>query len=372
MNKKILIFADYFLPGDRAGGPVTSISNLHRLLADDFSIIIATRNHDINSLSAYNDVEWDRITHFDSYSVIYLSSLNVFSIAGVIHNIEPDFIYLNSLFSLFTQITLLLLKIRAINSKIVLATRGELQKNALSIKRKKKYLYIKFIKQFNISRFVSFHATDVIELDSIKNTFPQATCHVISNVPRFLSRTPRFKRSNEIRIIFAGRILKNKNLHYAIDVISKCSCSVVFDIYGPVEDRAYWDDCLKTIAELPENILVSYKGSVATKLMSMVYSNYHALLLPTVTENFGHAIVEAMQSGVVPIISNQTPWRELEVNNAGWDIDLSRPDLFLRALEIVCNMNDVEYQIISESVSKFIFDRLDFDGLRSAYIKMFN
>ena len=44
--KKILLFVDYFIPGFKAGGPVSSIVNLVKLLNNDFEIVITARNHD--------------------------------------------------------------------------------------------------------------------------------------------------------------------------------------------------------------------------------------------------------------------------------------------------------------------------------------
>ena len=39
-------------------------------------------------------------------------------------------------------------------------------------------------------------------------------------------------------------------------------------------------------------------------------------------ENFGHAIIEALACGCPVIISDQTPWNDLESFGAGWVIPL--------------------------------------------------
>lgn len=44
--------------------------------------------------------------------------------------------------------------------------------------------------------------------------------------------------------------------------------------------------------------------------------------MPTFNENYGHAIVESFVAGLPVVISDRTPWRNLEKINAGWDIPL--------------------------------------------------
>jgi glycosyltransferase involved in cell wall biosynthesis len=98
---------------------------------------------------------------------------------------------------------------------------------------------------------------------------------------------------------------------------------------------------------------------------------YHGLLLPTETENFGHAIVEAMQSGVVPIISDQTPWRHLREHCAGWDIDLRQPDLFREAVQQLHAMDASAYGDISAKTIFYIQEKLKIDQLATEYLRIF-
>ena len=56
-------------------------------------------------------------------------------------------------------------------------------------------------------------------------------------------------------------------------------------------------------------------------------------LLPTRGENFGHAIFDALEVGLPVLISDQTPWRELEQIGAGWSLSLADPDRFAAAID---------------------------------------
>lgn len=59
----------------------------------------------------------------------------------------------------------------------------------------------------------------------------------------------------------------------------------------------------------------------------------HIFALPTRGENFGHSIFEALAAGRPVLISDQTPWRGLAAEKAGWDLDLSSPDVFVERIE---------------------------------------
>ena len=70
---------------------------------------------------------------------------------------------------------------------------------------------------------------------------------------------------------------------------------------------------------------------------------YHALLMPTRGENFGHVILECFMASRPVISSDQTPWKDLTIKKAGWDIDLAKMDEFKKSIEILCSMQQEEY-----------------------------
>ena len=75
--------------------------------------------------------------------MVYLSSYNFRDLIKIITS-DFDLIYLNSMFSLkFTLIPLIIKKITSLSSKIVLAPRGMLHKEAINQRRgKKKFIFI--------------------------------------------------------------------------------------------------------------------------------------------------------------------------------------------------------------------------------------
>jgi len=370
-TKKILIFTNHFLPGNRAGGPVTSIANLSQLLNNDFEIIIVTSNKDLGIETPYENIEYNKLLKYQTFNVIYLSEINQKSIMNVIDRNSIDIIYLNSFFSTFTQLVLTLLIKNNFKIPIILAPRGELQKNALAIKAVKKKIYLFLYTFFKLYKKVYFHATDVIEYNSIKKMFPIEKITTLANVPKQSNYQPLNKDKNSLKLIFISRIRDNKNLLFSLNALSICKGDIIFDIYGPIEDENYWKDCQKAINKFPKNIVVAYKGVVNPIDISKTMQQYHGLLLPTKTENFGHVIVEAMQSGVVPIISNQTPWVELQKYNAGWDLSLKDGVKFTEAIDILYKMDYLTYHKLSENTIQYINKKLNTNELKIKYINFF-
>ena len=66
-------------------------------------------------------------------------------------------------------------------------------------------------------------------------------------------------------------------------------------------------------------------------------------LLPSTGENYGHAILDAMGSGLPVLISDRTPWRDLEHKRAGLDLDLSNEEEWLNSLQFFIDMDESAY-----------------------------
>ena len=134
VKKKILVFNDYYEPGYKAGGPITTLRNIFKISSDSFTFFLITRNHDAEDKTPYPfDAEtWIKNTHVQ---VMYLSGekLTKRFLERIYSEIDPDIIYLNSFCSYKFSI-LPILSFKKKTAKIVLAPRGEFSRGALSQK----------------------------------------------------------------------------------------------------------------------------------------------------------------------------------------------------------------------------------------------
>jgi|APSaa5957512535_1039671.scaffolds.fasta_scaffold87595_1 glycosyltransferase involved in cell wall biosynthesis len=369
---KILILTNYFLPGYKAGGPIKSISSLSSSLKKAFDITIMTSNHEVGENKPYDEVEFDQVAHFDQYKVIYLSKICFKSIKNKIKEINPNIIYLNSFFSKMTLIVVILKKMGLIKSRIILAPRGELSSGALSIKPKRKGMFLKASKLISLyGKNTIFHATDEIEVKDIKKLYLNKIVKIANLTSTINDIKIIEKEDNELKIIFLSRISSKKNLLFALKVLKEIDNStIIFDIYGTLEDIGYWNECEKIINSF-NNLQVTYKGSLMPAEIPKILNQYHVFFLPTLNENFGHAIVEAMQVGLVPIISDQTPWNDLEQFNAGWALALDEEKSFIDAIHEITNTKNDVFLKMSNNVKNYISMKLDNKKSLEMYKEMF-
>jgi glycosyltransferase involved in cell wall biosynthesis len=169
---------------------------------------------------------------------------------------------------------------------------------------------------------------------------------------RFATNTCR-KESGSARVIFLSRIHPVKNLALALEILSGVGGKIEFDIFGPIQDLAYWRKCETLINALPDNVKVQYKGQVEPESVESVFSLYHLFLFPTKTENFGYVITEALSAGCPVATSDQTPWKDLNEKNAGWWIPLSQVEMFRAAVETVVAMDAEKFTAMSSAARMY-------------------
>ncbi len=351
-KRHVLIFAQHYVPGFKAGGPVRSIKNLVAKLNSEFKFTIITSDRDFGDDKPYSNVKVNQQIETSECDIYYLSSdkQSMSEMQNLINRIKPDVIYLNSLFGFrFSVQVAFLNRVGRIDCPMIVAPRGELGLGALKIKFLKKKLFLFFAKVFGLYKKIVWQATSNDEVLDIKRQFGSnikffqatnisSTCEINDKFP--------VKEQNALSLAFVSRISRKKQLDYALKVLSKVRYPMQMDIYGPLEDKEYWAECLSLINELPDFVTVNYIGVLAPEKVGSTLIKYDAFLLPTLNENFGHIIFEALLSGCVPIISDQCPWKDLKKHNAGWVISLSHQDKYIDSLEFLYLMDSDSHQNI--------------------------
>ncbi len=209
-----------------------------------------------------------------------------------------------------------------------------------------KKIYLRAARCLGLLDGVWFHATSVGEAADVQLHVPWRRKVVIAPNIRLLDNWQ--PSSNEavtgapLRLIYLSRIDRKKNLDYALNVLRSTKGSIEFDIYGPVNDETYWRVCQSIIAEMPGNIQVRYRGVIANAAVPTLLAGYDAFFLPTHGENFGHAIFDALAVGLPVLISDQTPWRDLERLEAGWSLPLNQQNLFVHAIDNLRKMGAID------------------------------
>lgn len=346
----VLTFLGHYLPSYKAGGPIRTIVNLVDQLGEEFAFHIVTADRDFGERSRLPGIVTNQWVARRLEKVFYRTD----TIGGWIRflrsipAVRPDVVYVNSYFSLSSSIVPVLLYRLGVFGKVnlIVAPRGEFSPGALAIKSGKKRLFLALAAMLKLHRTVIFQASSHYEANDIATTLQArsiataldvgpsiapSSIAVAPNLAPVASRRSgvRTRADASLSVVFLSRISPKKNLLGAFDILSRIrDLPITFDIYGILEDRAYWARCEAAMASLPPNVQVSYRGPLRPHEVEPTLARYDAFLFPTLGENYGHVIREALSAGLPVLVSDRTPWRGLEARGAGADLPLEDPEAF--------------------------------------------
>ncbi len=354
--KKILIFIDWYIPAYKAGGPIISVKNIIDHLSPQFDFYIVSSNLDIDNKKVVDDSALNKWNSRKNYQIIYLNSKsqNIVSYNKIIDYLQPEIIYLNSFFSYKFSILPILVS-RKIN-KIILAPRGMLGEGALKIKRFKKVCFLKFMKFIGFYSNIHWHASTNNELIEIQNHFGTNTKIAVAQNLSTNNEKLKFKvgklEDGFLTILYLSRISKKKNLLFLIKSIihSENKNKIKLKIIGFCEDEFYFKSCMDLINE--NQIDHEFIGSIPHEQLSNYYLNSDIFCLPTLHENYGHVILEALSYGLPIIISQNTPWRGLEAKKVGFDLPLISSS-FTSKIDYFFTINNSTFSNYSKNAINF-------------------
>lgn len=364
----VLVAVDHFLPGFKAGGPIRAIAGLVAALGDEISFRVLTKDRDLGDGEAFDGVTVDRWSRVGRGEVFYASprSLSLLGLVRILRHERARTLYLNSIFSPISARVFVLRAMRLIpNIPLIIAPRGEFSAGAIRIKPLRKRVYLFALRMLGALDKATWHASSDLEaadiarewhrngLQHVANVVVAPELSVSENSPDHQATARVAKSVGHARIAFISRVSRKKNLDGALRVLANVTASVTFDIFGPAHEEGYWTYCQSLIAALPPNILVRYRGSIPHDAVFGTLTQYDLFFLPTLGENFGHAIVEALAAGCPVLVSDQTPWRNLAQAKAGWDIALNAPEEFSKAIESVAAMNEMEHASVSSGAKAY-------------------
>ena len=377
---KILVFLPYYLPGYKSGGILRTVANTVSTLNNHFDFWIITRDRDQGDVKPYPNLDSNVWHNVDGAMVRYLppETCNIKYLVKLIEETPHDIIHLNSFFDgVFTFKVLLSRRIGLLPNKfIIFSPRGELVEGCLRLKYIKKILFIQMVKFFRLYENIIWHASSEHEvLNFIKiMKFNENDIKIALDLPSKLSAAKSnidLFSEKYLRIIFISRLTREKNLDYALQVLKNVKANIVFDIYGPNEDVKYWNECHELIKLLPSNIKTIYHGAVSPDMVPEIMSRYDLFFFPSRGENYGHVIAEALSAGTKVLISTNTPWLDLAVDELGWDVNLKDDSVFAKIIEELAadSLDDRlnKRVLVQQAASKRLFDSKVIDDNRKLF-----
>lgn len=370
---RILTFIGGYLPARQYGGPVTSVYNLTQNVPGEHYLVCSNVELDSEPLEGVVDGIWQDV---DGAKVCYLpkEKFKESVFLNLIREICPDVAYLQGIWHVELNRPAIA-ALKKLHVPYVVSPRGDICKNAMSIGAWKKIPFAFFCKISGYYKGVVFHSTSEEETErliSVLGVSRESICE-IPNLPGPLRSSHRagMKCKNHLKVAFSSRICKKKNLQFAIKSLKETRSSVLFHVYGPIEEKEYFNRCLQEASSLPQNVDFSYRGPLPPEKAKCIFSEYDCFLFPTLSENYGHAIVESLLAECPVVISRgTTPWDDLD-GVAGYSVPLGNPTGFARCIDKLASLDSNEYDDLRKNTANYITEKIDRNGLVADYVAMF-
>lgn len=376
-KKVILIITGRYLPGYKDGGPVRSIKNLVDCLGEEYQFRILTCDRDHGDTQPYPNVkvnEWNQVGD----AQVYYVKPKGFS-GSVIRSlsVEADLLYVCGCFSDYAIQTLVQNRLRRISCPVVVAAMGLFSPKAFRLKYGKKKLFTMLFQMTGMFRNIYWSATSELEISEIKQQIIVKDNYFIAgDLPRKVDETPvrKEKEVGRLKVVWISRIVPKKNLLQAIRILQKVRSEVDFTIYGPLQEEAYWKRCEAELNRLPANICWKWAGMVASEDVVDTLKQHHVFLFPTLGENYGHVIQEALSAGCGIVLSDQTPWKQLEEHGVGYVYPVEAVDDYCAAIEGYAAMNQSQFQEVADRAQNYAAkcrkERIKDTGYRRIFEKL--
>ncbi len=343
--RKILIITGRYLPGYRDGGPVRSLINLTEWMGDKYDIRIMCLDRDHGDTERYPGVTVDSYNNVGKAKVWYTSDFSREAVGKLAE--DADVVYVCGPYGDYARFAMSLKKEGKITAPLYIASMGSFSPEAFKIKGLKKRLFISYMKLAHMFDNVIWSVTSQREEDELRSVIGFGSrCVIASDLPRKgTTDHSRIKESDALKICFISRISRKKNLIAIPDILKNISddCNIKLDIYGVDEDKAYLRECLMRFDALRKthpNCRWEYKGEADSNMIPSIFADYDALLFPTLGENYGHVIAESLAAGCIPVISDTTPWLDLNEKGCGYVCHLNDLTSFSSALQELYDMDE--------------------------------
>lgn len=311
MNK-LLIVAPHISPTRGFGGPSVSLRTfVDVLIAEGFKYIAITSAPWRFSFSRKNGST-------ELFCPTILGHRYGASVTGMVLIIFAVFfskyVVINGLTCPFNFIAALICLLKP-NVSVTLFTRGGLQASRINRYSAPKVLWYKLniyiLKKISKqSRLTVVFQSKPEELSSINLPFSKSL--VIGNVTKsqFLKAhsMPYMERTTDI--LFVGRFSREKGIDrlmaflHSIDNSNRCyNITLVFDSITQEQKKAV----IRAAGTVNVEIFIGVDHST----LSEIYSSSRYLYFPSLVENYGNVIVEAVSHKVLPIVFTDTHWHAL-------------------------------------------------------------
>jgi len=301
---RILHVVPTYLPARRYGGPIFAVHGLCKaLVGRSHEVDVFTTNVDGEGVSEVPvgtavDLDGVKVTYFEArVKRVYWSGGLRRALKGRVK--DYDVVHLHSV---FLDPTLAAARAAAKRRvPYVISPRGMLVRELIEEKSTLvKKMWLRLFERGNFANAAAIHFTSQREWDDAKDVgLPLPSPFVVPNgidLP-----PPREYRRDDNTLLFLGRVNWKKGIDLLIEALTFLP-EMKLVVAGNDEERY-----APRLCELAERIgvmsRVEFRGSVTGDVKEKLLGSVRALVLPSISENFGNVVIEAMAAATPVIVT---------------------------------------------------------------------
>jgi glycosyltransferase involved in cell wall biosynthesis len=261
----------------------------------------------------------------------------------------------------------------------VVSPHGMLEEWAWRHKWWKKFPYWHVVEKRWIKKSARLFATSSSEASRLAQFVPDVPCTVL---PLGLTSDagPNYDASrrhlgwppDENVLVFLSRIHPKKGLDLLLAALTKAAnvpakCRLV--IVGPEEDAAYSARCRNFATENKGRLpLIEWAGAVWGEKRWTYLQGADLFCLPTHSENFGLAVLEACQVGTPVLTTTATPWATILPAQGGY---IAKPEVESLTIEMERYFRSAAQPEKRAKLAKWTHDQYDWSVLCPQYSSIY-
>lgn len=370
------------------GGPSKAVIEMVTALrASNIDAVIATTNDNGETTL---DVTTNQIIDYQSIPVIFFkryspnsAALREFAYSAQLkkwlsQNIDSfDLVHIHAIFSFSSTYAMWLCRKRKV--PYITRTIGQLETWSLQQSAARKKLYLALIERKNLNCASCIQFTSESEKSQASATVKPKRTAVLPlgvNLPALSNETKQtvfqqWQLNTELPVIlFLSRLHPKKGLEIIIDAISELEHPVQLVIAGSGDAHYEKQIRQRVTAKGIENNTV-FTGFVEGSQKQALLQYCDLFVLPSHSENFGIAAVEAMAAGAATLISKQVAVAEyIEKHQIGYLCDTDKNSVKAQLSLITHNQNELSQK--GSLAREFVRQNLSWEKQTKTLVELYN
>jgi glycosyltransferase involved in cell wall biosynthesis len=258
------------------------------------------------------------------------------------------------------------------NKPYIISPRGMLYPEALKTSHWFKKLALPIYQRKDLDCANLIHATCIQEKEYIRalgfqNPIAVVPNALVLNVPYPIKRKDKIKK----QFGFLGRFAPIKNLESLIQAWSLTGAQESdWELVLIGDGDAKYKHTLEGLTKRLGINNIRFCGFLQGAAKEIALQNLDFLILPSLSENFGMVVPEALWRNIPVIASKGTPWDELVHHEAGWWVDTDVVAL-ATAIEIALRLPESERQRLGNNGKKLVEERYGVKKISSQMIQVY-